>query len=39
LNQAGDSDDFTFVATGGGAFLDCMVGRALPGGAALERQG
>jgi phosphoglycerate kinase len=37
LNQAGVSDDFTFVSTAGGAFLEWMEGRSLPGVAALEQ--
>jgi phosphoglycerate kinase len=39
LNHAGVADDFTFVSTAGGAFLEWMEGRTLPGVAALERQG
>jgi phosphoglycerate kinase len=35
LNHAGVSDDFTFVSTAGGAFLEWMEGRTLPGVAAL----
>jgi phosphoglycerate kinase len=38
LNHAGVAQDFTFVSTAGGAFLEWMEGRALPGVAALERQ-
>jgi phosphoglycerate kinase len=38
LNHAGDAGDFTFVSTAGGAFLEWMEGRTLPGVAALERQ-
>jgi phosphoglycerate kinase len=38
LNHAGVSDDFTFVSTAGGAFLEWMEGRTLPGVAALEQQ-
>jgi phosphoglycerate kinase len=38
LNHAGVADDFTFVSTAGGAFLEWMEGRTLPGVAALERQ-
>ena len=36
LNQAGVAQDFSFVSTAGGAFLEWMEGRALPGVAALE---
>ena len=38
LNHAGVAQDFTFVSTAGGAFLEWMEGRTLPGVAALERQ-
>ena len=38
LNHAGVGDDFTFVSTAGGAFLEWMEGRTLPGVAALESQ-
>ncbi|MBA3667841.1 MAG: phosphoglycerate kinase [Sphingomonas sp.] len=37
LNHAGVAADFTFVSTAGGAFLEWMEGRALPGVAALSR--
>jgi phosphoglycerate kinase len=37
LNQAGVAGDFTFVSTAGGAFLEWMEGRTLPGVAALEK--
>jgi phosphoglycerate kinase len=37
LNHAGVTRDFTFVSTAGGAFLEWMEGRVLPGVAALER--
>jgi phosphoglycerate kinase len=37
LNHAGVVDDFTFVSTAGGAFLEWMEGRVLPGVAALSR--
>ena len=35
LNKAGVADDFTFISTAGGAFLEWMEGRELPGVAAL----
>ena len=38
LNHAGVTQDFSFVSTAGGAFLEWMEGRTLPGVAALERQ-
>jgi phosphoglycerate kinase len=37
LNHAGAAPDFTFVSTAGGAFLEWMEGRTLPGVAALEQ--
>jgi len=36
LNLAGVAEDFTYVSTAGGAFLEWMEGKALPGVAALE---
>lgn len=39
LNQAGVAGDFTFVSTAGGAFLEWMEGRELPGVAALNAAG
>ena len=35
LNQAGAADDFTYISTAGGAFLEWMEGKDLPGVAAL----
>ena len=35
LNQAGVADDFTYISTAGGAFLEWMEGKTLPGVAAL----
>ncbi len=35
LNKAGAADDFSFISTAGGAFLEWMEGKELPGVAAL----
>jgi len=37
LNQADVSDDFSYVSTAGGAFLEWMEGKDLPGVAALQK--
>ena len=36
LNHAGVADDFSYISTAGGAFLEWMEGKTLPGVAALE---
>ena len=36
LNQAGVAGEFTYVSTAGGAFLEWMEGKALPGVEALR---
>ena len=35
LNKAGVADDFSYISTAGGAFLEWMEGKVLPGVAAL----
>lgn len=37
LNHAGVEDDFSYVSTAGGAFLEWMEGKALPGVEVLKR--
>lgn len=37
LNLAGVAEDFTYISTAGGAFLEWMEGKTLPGVAALEQ--
>ena len=39
LNKAGVADDFSYISTAGGAFLEWMEGKELPGVAALEASG
>ena len=36
LNKAGAADDFSYISTAGGAFLEWMEGKDLPGVAALK---
>ena len=36
LNHAGVADDFTYVSTAGGAFLEWMEGKPLPGVEVLK---
>ena len=37
LNHAGVADDFTYISTAGGAFLEWMEGKELPGVAVLSK--
>jgi phosphoglycerate kinase len=39
LNKAGAAEDFTYISTAGGAFLEWMEGKDLPGVAALKGEG
>ncbi|MBK5933423.1 phosphoglycerate kinase [Rhodovulum imhoffii] len=38
LNVAGVADDFSYISTAGGAFLEWMEGKTLPGVAVLQAQ-
>ena len=38
LNHAGVADDFTYISTAGGAFLEWMEGKPLPGVDALRKR-
>ena len=38
LSACGVKDDITYVSTGGGAFLEFIEGRTLPGIAVLENK-
>lgn len=37
LNMAGAADDFTYISTAGGAFLEWLAGKQLPGVAVLAK--
>ncbi len=39
LKHAGAADDFTFISTAGGAFLEWMEGKVLPGVESLKKRG
>ena len=38
LNTAGCADRFTYISTAGGAFLEWLEGKALPGVEVLKRK-
>jgi phosphoglycerate kinase len=37
LNASGAAKDFSYISTAGGAFLEWMEGKTLPGVAALDQ--
>ena len=39
VHQTGESAKISFISTGGGAFLELLEGKTLPGVAALETKG
>ena len=39
LNKSGAAEKFTYISTAGGAFLEWLEGKTLPGVAALETSG
>jgi phosphoglycerate kinase len=39
VHQAGESTKISYISTGGGAFLELLEGKILPGVAALEKRG
>ena len=36
VERAGDTDEMTFISTGGGALLEAIEGKVLPGIAAIK---
>jgi len=38
VHRAGESNNISYISTGGGAFLMLMEGKVLPGVAALENK-
>jgi len=36
IHRSGKADQITYISTGGGAFLELLEGKVLPGVAALE---
>jgi phosphoglycerate kinase len=39
VHMAGRAEEFSYISTGGGAFLELLEGRTLPGVKALETCG